>query len=218
MTFDRPAAADPTRGAAHASRVVAHLASTGGGYRLTEATSAPGSCVPSHVHDDAVECFYVIEGRYRLTVHDTVHHLCPGDVLLIPRGAPHRFEVLGREQGRALEVFAPAGFEPAPGLFGGPGAPWRRPGPPLPGPSAVVLAGDTRSTLVVSLRSDLASGAYWRIDPTTTAVWVLAGRYRLDTDAGPVALGEGEVLSAEHVGGALAVATAPSSRALILRL
>ena len=40
----------------------------------------------------------------------------------------------------------------------------------------------------------------------------------METDAGPVPLGEGEVLPTEQVGDAIAVAAAPSSRALILRL
>lgn len=237
----------PPGPAGHPHRVVADLASTGGGYRLTEATSAPGARVPRHTHDDAVECFYVIAGDYRLTVSGAVHQLGAGDLLLIPRGAPHEFEVVGQEPGRALEVFAPAGFEPDPGLSGRPGPPWRRPwtpppGPPLPGPTAVVLPGisravpgwigrsgagptapaapgrDVRSTLVVSLRSDLVPGASWRVGPDATAVWVLAGRYRVETGTGTVALGEGEILSTEPVGEAYAVATAPSSRALVLLL
>lgn len=253
--------ADSARGVGHTYRVVADRASTGGGYSLTEATSAPGAGVPLHAHDDAVECFYVIEGEYRLTVSEAVHHLRSGDLLLIPRGATHRFEVVGRVSGRALEVFAPAGCGPLPELFGRPVPHWRRPGgtppdgaesgtaqpgtpvsppgPPLPGPKAVVFAGasraapakrgrpgggpsvpaeDTRSTLVVSLRSDPVSGSSWRVGPGATAVWVLAGRYRMETDTGPVNLGEGEILSLERAGDAIAVATAPSSRVLVLVL
>ena len=248
----------PPRPAGHTCRVVADRASTGGGYSLTEATSAPGAGVPPHAHDDAVECFYVIEGEYRLTVGGAAHHLLSGDLLLVPRGAPHQFEVVGREPGRALEVFAPAGCGP-PEVLGRPAAGGPRPGtiprgtsvpvsaevppvrpevPRLPGPKAVVFAGanraarggggqpgagpspaeETRTTLVVSLRSDLVSGASWRLGPGTTALWVLAGRYRVETDAGPVPLGEGEVLPMEQVGDAVAVAAAPSSRALVLQL
>ncbi|HEX4249933.1 MAG TPA: cupin domain-containing protein [Pseudonocardia sp.] len=272
MTFQDPAEEHPSGdgpgrtsppAAGHTYRVVADRASTAGGYSLTEATSAPGACVPLHAHDDAVECFYVIEGEYRLTVSGAVHHLRAGDLLLVPRGAPHQFEVLGREQGRALEVYAPAGFEPLPELFGRRGPHWRlpdtrpgaalpgttlpgttrsgttRPGPPLPGPKAVVFAGasrdslgqggpsgaasaamtgEVRTTLVVSLRSDVMSGASWRVGPGATAVWVLAGRYRLETEAGPVALGEGEIFSMEGAGDTFAVSAAPSSRALILLL
>ena len=94
----------------HSFRVVADGVGTGGAYSLTEATSPAGAGVPFHVHDRAVECFYVLDGRYRLTVSGAEHEAGPGDFLLIPRGAPHGFEVLEGEA-RALVLFAPAGFE-----------------------------------------------------------------------------------------------------------
>lgn len=46
----------------------------------------------------------------------------------------------------------------------------------------------------------------------------MPGRHRVETDAGPVPLGEGEVLPMEQLGDAVAVAVAPSSRVLIPRL
>ena len=111
----------------HSFRIVADAASTGGAYSLTEATSPGGAGVPPHAHDNAVECFYVLNGTYRLTVSGATHETGPGGFVLVPRGAPHQFEVLSEDGGRAVVVFAPAGFESVfrwmPSVFGVPGEP-----------------------------------------------------------------------------------------------
>src|ERR1700722_16664740 len=63
----------PAPAPGHCFRVVADGAGTGGAYILTEATSPAGAGVPFHAHDHAVECFYVLDGRYRLTVSGAEH-------------------------------------------------------------------------------------------------------------------------------------------------
>jgi quercetin dioxygenase-like cupin family protein len=136
MTFDtagalpRLAAArdiEPVEVPGHSFRVLADGADTGGAYSLTEATSPVGAGVPPHAHDDAVECFFVLDGQYRLTVGGTAVEADPGGFVLVPRGAPHQFEVVGRTDARAVVIFAPAGFEEAframPGVFGTAGEP-----------------------------------------------------------------------------------------------
>jgi len=110
----------------HAFRILADGGRTGGAYSLTEATSPRGAAVGWHAHDTAVECFYVTQGRYRLTVSGAGHDLGPGDFSLVPPAAPHGFEVLEGDA-RALVLFAPAGFETVfrrmPEIFGTPGEP-----------------------------------------------------------------------------------------------
>ncbi|MHA6763783.1 cupin domain-containing protein [Streptacidiphilus sp. PAMC 29251] len=116
----------------HSFRVLADAAGadgalgTGGAFSLTEAESPKGAGVPPHAHDGSVECFYVQDGAYRLTVSGTSHELGPGGFLLVPRGASHQFEVL-EGQAAALVLFAPAGFEEVfrqmPEVFGTPGEP-----------------------------------------------------------------------------------------------
>jgi quercetin dioxygenase-like cupin family protein len=111
----------------HSFRIVADGVSTGGAFSMTEATSPPGAAVGRHAHDRAVECFYVVEGSYRITVSDADHEITSGGFALVPRGAPHQFEVTGEQSGRAVVLFAPAGFETVfrkmPEIFGTPGEP-----------------------------------------------------------------------------------------------
>jgi quercetin dioxygenase-like cupin family protein len=143
----------------HAFRILADAESTGGRYSLTEATSPPGASVPPHVHRAAVECFYILDGDYRLTVSGRVHETGPGGFHLVPRGAAHQFEVVGPRPARAVVIFSPAGFERVframPDIFGTAGEPgplWERAnldedtillrlGEPHPaGPDAVAVA------------------------------------------------------------------------------
>ncbi|HEX3784547.1 MAG TPA: cupin domain-containing protein [Pseudonocardiaceae bacterium] len=120
---DLPAATVP----GHSFRFVADALDTGGAYSLTEATSPAGAGVPLHAHDSAVECFFVLEGDYRLTVSGRTHDLGAGGFSLVPRGAPHRFTVAGEHTARAVVLFAPAGFEEVfrqmPDIFGTEGEP-----------------------------------------------------------------------------------------------
>lgn len=154
----------------HAFRVLADAESTAGRYSLTEATSPPGASVPPHVHRGAIECFYVLDGDYRLTVSGRVHEAGPGGFVLVPRGAAHQFEVAGSRPARAVVIFSPAGFERVframPDIFGVPGEPgplWERanlaqdtgllaPGEPHPaGPQAVSVAAPGRADGVTQL-------------------------------------------------------------------
>ena len=41
---------------------------TGGGFTLLEAEEPPGFGPPLHIHDDAAEAFYVLEGEYVIFV------------------------------------------------------------------------------------------------------------------------------------------------------
>jgi quercetin dioxygenase-like cupin family protein len=111
----------------HSFRVLADAESTSGRYSLTEATSPPGAFVPPHVHNRAVECFYVMDGEYRLTVSGLIHEARAGQFVLVPRGAAHQLRVEGRRPGRAVVIFSPAGFEHVframPEIFGTPGEP-----------------------------------------------------------------------------------------------
>jgi quercetin dioxygenase-like cupin family protein len=239
---------DPARAPGHSFRVVADGAVTGGAYSLTEATSPAGAGVPFHAHDRAVECFYVLDGRYRLTVSGAEHEAGPGDFLLIPRGAPHGFKVLEGEA-RALVLFAPAGFEEVfrrmPEIFGTPGEPgpvWeqanRNAGTRLLGgrgygPAALVrgavtpaagisrLAGSnaTATGLDITLRHDPGAGAAWSAEPTVATVCVLAGRYRLELPDQTLTAEAGDYIFLPRAAVPPRVAAlAPDSRALLLSM
>jgi quercetin dioxygenase-like cupin family protein len=225
----------------HSFRIIADARDTGGAFSLTEATSPVGASVPPHAHDNAVECFYVMDGTYRMTVGGVVHVAEPGGFALVPRGSPHHFEVIGDRPGRAAVLFAPAGFEDVframPEIFGKPGEPgplWTAanerqgtrllaPGDHAGPPPVTANAGATgklvgpeatATQLSVSLRADLFFGRPWSIEPGT-AVFVLDGRYRFDVPKCSYALRAGEFITLDQ--GARGRALVGDSRALHVR-
>jgi len=228
----------------HSFRILADGGRTGGAFSLTEATSPSGAAVGWHAHDASVECFYVAEGRYRLTVSGVVHDLGPGDFALVPRGAPHGFEVV-EGTARAIVLFAPAGFEEVfrqmPEIFGTPGEPGPifeaanravatrlldhcGPGPaalvrPASGSAETVLAEplDTRTQLRIELRQDETTGDLWSFDPLTTTVYAVSGGYRVDLPGGRVTLWPGQLLAPHPVAGTGAAAPPAAATAAAAR-
>jgi quercetin dioxygenase-like cupin family protein len=230
----------------HSFRILAAGGATAGAYSVTEATSPQGAAVPAHAHDDAVECFYVLDGRYRITVGERTDEVGPGGFALVPRGAAHHFQVV-RGEARAVVLFAPAGFEEVfrrmPEIFGTPGEPgplWERAnadagtrllagarsGPPAlirPAGSPdglAVLAGPeaTRTRLSIALRTDTRAGASWSPAPSTVAAYVLAGRYRFERGGARQAVGAGDYLPLPAgPGPTRAVSLSGDSRVLLLR-
>jgi mannose-6-phosphate isomerase-like protein (cupin superfamily) len=82
----------------------------GGSFSLTEATIPPGKGAGRHIHEQADECWYVLDGDYRFTVGDSEFTAGAGATVLVPRGTPHGL-VAGEMGGRHLTIFAPAGCE-----------------------------------------------------------------------------------------------------------
>jgi mannose-6-phosphate isomerase-like protein (cupin superfamily) len=88
-------------------RVRAETHDTGGGFTLLEADEPPGFGPPLHVHDDAAEAFYVLEGEYVVFLGDD-ERLCPaGSFIFVPVGVEHGFRV-GRVHSRKLNLYLPA--------------------------------------------------------------------------------------------------------------
>ena len=67
-----------------------------------------GAAPPMHIHHDADETFYVIEGELTVFVGDDEIKAGPGDFVLAPKGLPHSFLVIS-EHAEFLVSFAPAG-------------------------------------------------------------------------------------------------------------
>jgi len=223
-TWSVASAADvtPAEVPGHSFRILADGGRTGGAFSLTEATSPLGAAVGWHAHDASVECFYVAQGRYRLTVSGVEHDLGPGDFALVPPSAPHGFAVLEGDA-RAIVLFAPAGFEEVfrqmPEIFGTPGEPGPifeaanravatrllegcGPGPaalvrPATGSARSVLAEprDTRTQLRVVLRQNDAAGDRWRFEPLSTTIYAISGGYQIDLPGQSVTLRPGQLLA-----------------------
>jgi hypothetical protein len=64
------------------------------------------------VHEQAEECWYILEGDYHYIVGDVEFGAGAGATILVPRGTPHGLTA-GETGGRHLTIFAPAGCERA---------------------------------------------------------------------------------------------------------
>ena len=80
---------------------------TAGVVSVLEAEEPPGFGPPIHVHHDAAEAFYVLEGEYVMSFEDR-QVTCPaGSFIFIPRGVRHGFRV-GSVPSRKLNFYFPA--------------------------------------------------------------------------------------------------------------
>jgi mannose-6-phosphate isomerase-like protein (cupin superfamily) len=86
-------------------------AHSGGSVSVTEARFAPMAGPPLHIHHDADEWFYMLEGRLEFIVGEAKFEAKRGDVIGVARGTPHAFRNFTSEEARVLGVIAPAGFE-----------------------------------------------------------------------------------------------------------
>ncbi|MBA3383498.1 MAG: cupin domain-containing protein [Actinobacteria bacterium] len=87
--------------------VKADAAETGGVVSVLEADEPPGFGPPIHVHHDAAEAFYVLEGEYIMYLEDR-EFACPaGSFIFIPLGVRHGFRV-GDRPSRKLNFYFPA--------------------------------------------------------------------------------------------------------------
>ncbi len=82
-------------------------AGTDGSFALVETVEAvEGFGPPLHVHRDAAESFYVIEGEYLMHI-DGRDFTCPaGSFVHVPRGMPHTFR--GALGSRKLNLYTPS--------------------------------------------------------------------------------------------------------------
>jgi mannose-6-phosphate isomerase-like protein (cupin superfamily) len=87
--------------------VKASAGDTGAAFTLLEAAEPAGFGPPMHIHHDAAEAFYVLDGEYLIFVEDR-EFVCPtGSFIYIPAGLRHGFRV-GSVPSRKLNLYAPA--------------------------------------------------------------------------------------------------------------
>ena len=80
---------------------------TGGAFALLEAAEPPDFGPPMHIHRDAAEAFFVLEGEYHIFIEDRTH-VCPsGSFIYVPAGIRHGFRV-GSVTSRKLNLYTPA--------------------------------------------------------------------------------------------------------------
>lgn len=81
---------------------------TEGAFSLIETGDTQiGSGPPLHVHRDAMESFYVLEGSYVMVIEDREVLCEAGSCIIVPQGTPHTFRNAGAKS-RKLNLYTPA--------------------------------------------------------------------------------------------------------------
>jgi mannose-6-phosphate isomerase-like protein (cupin superfamily) len=85
----------------------ANATETDSAFSLLEAEEPANFGPPLHIHHDAAEAFYVLEGEYIIFLDGREFSCPPGSFIFIPAGIPHGFRV-GKVASRKLNLYAPA--------------------------------------------------------------------------------------------------------------
>lgn len=91
-------------------RLLAAAEQTGGMFALAEFKGGEGAWTVPHVHREAAESFFILDGRFAFTIADETTKASAGDYVLVPPRTKH---VLGAEAGggTALVLWVPGGLE-----------------------------------------------------------------------------------------------------------
>jgi len=92
---------------AFAMTVKASGSETGGAFSLLESDEPPGFGPPLHIHHDAGEAFYVVEGEYIIFLPSGEVRCPKGAFIFIPAGIEHGFRV-GEKRSSKLNFYVPA--------------------------------------------------------------------------------------------------------------
>ncbi|MFF9015011.1 cupin domain-containing protein [Streptomyces sp. NPDC014870] len=84
---------------------------THGSLGLIEAMVPPGGGPPLHIHHDADEAFYLIEGELEISNEKRRAVVGAGAFIFVPKGKVHAFKNVSDEPAKMLIIFTPAGFE-----------------------------------------------------------------------------------------------------------
>ena len=84
---------DVAAGSATQTQVLIGAADGAPNFALRRFRMGPGGGMPRHTNSVEHEQ-YVLRGRARVGIGDQVHEVGPDDVLFIPAGAPHSYDVL----------------------------------------------------------------------------------------------------------------------------
>jgi len=89
--------------------VLADQQGTAGAFSVLQTQGEPpGFGPPLHVHRDAAEAFYVLEGTYQMHLEDRRAICGPGSFVYVPSNVAHTFIVVSDEPGKKLNLFSPA--------------------------------------------------------------------------------------------------------------
>ena len=81
---------------------------TSGQFALLQTQNEPHDFGPPlHLHRDAAESFYVLEGEYLVYINAEQYVAGPGSFVYVPPNTPHTFKVVSATPGKKLNLFTP---------------------------------------------------------------------------------------------------------------
>jgi mannose-6-phosphate isomerase-like protein (cupin superfamily) len=84
---------------------------TGNAFSLTEIIVAPQAGPPLHIHHDADEVLFVLEGTVDFVCNNERFRAGPGGFAAVPKGVPHAFRNFENTAARMIVLLSPGGFE-----------------------------------------------------------------------------------------------------------
>jgi len=84
---------------------------TNGAYSVAEVDAGPELGPPPHIHRDADESFYILEGTFDFSLAGQSFSAGPGGFVHLPKGVVHTHRAGGGAPAKALVIQAPAGVE-----------------------------------------------------------------------------------------------------------
>ena len=84
---------------------------TGGAFCLLIDHPPVGWSLPAHRHRNEAETIHIIEGDFEMEVDGAVLRASTGETVHVPRGVIHSSANIGRQPGRRVLLFSPAGME-----------------------------------------------------------------------------------------------------------
>ena len=82
---------------------------TDGDLYIFDSTRLKEGGPPLHFHYEQDEWWYIISGEYMIKVGEEIYHAKAGDCVFGPRGVPHTFAKVGKEESKLIMLFQPAG-------------------------------------------------------------------------------------------------------------
>ena len=82
---------------------------TDGDLYIFDSTRLKEGGPPLHYHYNQDEWWYIISGEYLIKVGEETYHAKAGDCVFGPRGVPHTFAKVGKEESKLIMLFQPAG-------------------------------------------------------------------------------------------------------------
>jgi mannose-6-phosphate isomerase-like protein (cupin superfamily) len=80
-----------------------------GKHSLIEMIHPPNTGPALHIHSNAPEVYYVLDGNYSISCGNREYQVHGGDFVFIPKGIPHNYQS-GSQGGKVL-VISPTGLE-----------------------------------------------------------------------------------------------------------